>query len=372
VVRTLVDVIALVGHQALAEAGYDESANGTIQISNAVVAARNSKRHVLVEFGGNWCVWCRRLSALFESNESIKNLLDTNYVVVRIEVNPKNEHLLTNYQAVAYGFPVITILDFSGRRLVTQNTEDFEEGGNGHSPQKVLSFLNRWTPQAVEANEVALRNKSAQQWLKELTAVPHSDVSTALPYLRSKFDEALPILQDLLRTNSVTTDSHLHERKQQGYKIIANLGPFAKASVPFLVEQLTTNNFMFLQDINAALVAVGPEARIAIPKLAAIVSDPALTATLHDSDRPDPGAWLSLTSAHCLALLDPDHPVLIPTATSWLTNRNVICRRTAARTLAAIGPRARECIGPLKLGCLDDDASVRQWCTNALVAIRAE
>jgi hypothetical protein len=375
VVATFVAAIAMVvGYPALGAADYDESADGAIQISNAVTEAANGKKHVLVDFGANWCVWCRRLNALFDSDRSIKKALNTNYVVVRIDVNPRNEHLLTKYEAVRYGLPVVAILNSSGGRLVTQNTEDFEEGGNGHNPQKVLSFLNKWTPQAVVSNEVALRNKSGEQWVKELTAAPDSDLSIALPYLRSKFNEALPVLQDLLRTNS-TTDLSLNQRKQQGYRIIASLGPSARASVPFLVEQLTTNNFIFLQNIDAALIAIGPESRVAIPTLAKIVLDPSLTATLADSDKPyagHPGAWLSLTSAHCLAVLDPDHPILVPTATSWLTNSNVVCRRTAARILAAIGPRASACVGPLKQACFDDDAAVRRFCTNALAAVRAQ
>jgi hypothetical protein len=47
-----------------------------------------------------------------------------------------------------FGFPVFVILNEDGKRLHTQNSGYLEEG-KGHDRMKVLTFLQQWSPEAL-------------------------------------------------------------------------------------------------------------------------------------------------------------------------------------------------------------------------------
>jgi thiol:disulfide interchange protein len=47
---------------------YDETADGSKQISDALNIAKREDKRVLLQFGANWCGWCHLLHELFESN----------------------------------------------------------------------------------------------------------------------------------------------------------------------------------------------------------------------------------------------------------------------------------------------------------------
>ena len=123
---------------------YDESADGVVQISDAVALAHIQNKRILLQFGANWCVWCHKLHKLFQSDADVSALLKSGYIVVLIDVNGEhNRNLTTKYGAKNLGLPFIVVLDKEGQHLTTKNTADLEEGDH-QSPEKVLSFLKRW------------------------------------------------------------------------------------------------------------------------------------------------------------------------------------------------------------------------------------
>ena len=126
---------------------YDESADGVKQIADAVVAAKKDGKHVLLQFGANWCGWCHRLHKLFDTDKSIAEELKSHYVVVLVDVNKgHNKEVDTKYgNPTRFGLPAILILDSDGKQLTTQDTAKLEEGDH-HDPKKVMSFLKQWAP----------------------------------------------------------------------------------------------------------------------------------------------------------------------------------------------------------------------------------
>jgi thiol:disulfide interchange protein len=125
---------------------YDEAADGSKQIADAVAQAKNEDKRVLLQFGANWCGWCHKLHKLFQSDKTVSEKLRTDYVVVLVDVNKgHNESLVTKYEAQHFGLPFIVILDGDGRHLITKKSDDLEEGDH-HSPQKVMEFLKEWAP----------------------------------------------------------------------------------------------------------------------------------------------------------------------------------------------------------------------------------
>jgi len=126
---------------------YDESADGVKQIADALVAAKKEGKHVLLQFGANWCGWCHRLHKLFDTDKSIAEELKSHYVVVLIDVNKEhNKEVDTKYgNPTRFGLPAIVILDSDGKQLTTQDTAKLEEGDH-HDPKKVMTFLKQWAP----------------------------------------------------------------------------------------------------------------------------------------------------------------------------------------------------------------------------------
>lgn len=125
---------------------YDESADGSKQISDALVIGKKEGKRVLLQFGANWCGWCLMLHKLFETNKDIAQELKRDYVVVMIDVNQgHNKEVDAQYgHPTRYGLPVIVILDAAGKQLTTKDTSELEEG-NRHNPDKVMAFLKEWS-----------------------------------------------------------------------------------------------------------------------------------------------------------------------------------------------------------------------------------
>jgi thioredoxin-related protein len=125
---------------------YDESADAQKQLSQAQEQAKKENKIILLQFGANWCGWCHKLHKLFDTDRSIHSKLEKDYVVVMIDVNKgHNSDFAAKYNADKHGLPCIVILDSNAKHLTTKDTGELEEGDH-HSPEKVLAFLNQWSP----------------------------------------------------------------------------------------------------------------------------------------------------------------------------------------------------------------------------------
>jgi thiol:disulfide interchange protein len=127
---------------------YDESADGSKQVADAVTKASKDGKRVLLDFGANWCGWCHKLHNLFETDQTIAATLKGNYIVVMIDVNGgRNRDVNSKYgNPTRFGLPVLVVLDAAGKPLTTKDSGELEEGDH-HSPAKVLAFLKKWAPE---------------------------------------------------------------------------------------------------------------------------------------------------------------------------------------------------------------------------------
>lgn len=133
---------------------YNPNADAASEIRQAVSTAGREGKHVLLQVGGNWCVWCLRFNELVTKNDTLSTKLKSNYVVVHVNHSKenKNEEVLASLgYPQRFGFPVFVILDGKGKRLHTQNSA-YLESGSGHSSKKVLEFLSHWSPAAINAD----------------------------------------------------------------------------------------------------------------------------------------------------------------------------------------------------------------------------
>src|SRR5262245_59082180 len=66
---------------------YDTRADGVKQVADALATAKRVNKHVLLQFGANWCGWCHKLHKLFETDKDIAAYLGDNYVLVLMDVD---------------------------------------------------------------------------------------------------------------------------------------------------------------------------------------------------------------------------------------------------------------------------------------------
>lgn len=123
---------------------FDPSRDAAADIQNAVAEARRTGRRVLLDVGGEWCIWCRRLDTLFTVHTDLEKYREAHYVVVKVNWSPenKNEKVLSRYPPVS-GYPHLFVLGADGTLLHSQNTGELEKG-KGHDPEKVMAFLKAW------------------------------------------------------------------------------------------------------------------------------------------------------------------------------------------------------------------------------------
>lgn len=123
---------------------FDPARDAAKDIAAAVADAKKLDKRVLLDVGGEWCIWCHRLDSLFIKNADLDKYLNDHYVVVKVNYSKenKNEAVLSHYPKIA-GYPHLFVLDSDGKLIQSQNTGDLEEG-KGHSKEKVLAFLKKW------------------------------------------------------------------------------------------------------------------------------------------------------------------------------------------------------------------------------------
>jgi thioredoxin-related protein len=134
---------------------YDPKANAEKDVAVALAKAKKEGKHVLLQIGGNWCVWCYRFNSFVLTDSTLKSILNNNYVVYHLNYSSENKNLaylkkLGNPQR--FGFPVLVVLDADGNRIHTQDSSLLEKG-NGYDEEKVKNFLLNWTPLALKDSD---------------------------------------------------------------------------------------------------------------------------------------------------------------------------------------------------------------------------
>ncbi|HEY8929256.1 MAG TPA: thioredoxin family protein [Mucilaginibacter sp.] len=131
---------------------YHPEADAKADIAAAVKKASTEHKNVLLQIGGNWCIWCIRFNNLVTQDPELNKYVRDNYEIVHVNYSKENmnEKLLAELgYPQRFGFPVFIVLDDKGNRLHTQNS-GYLEDGPGHSKEKVMGFFKDWSPAAID------------------------------------------------------------------------------------------------------------------------------------------------------------------------------------------------------------------------------
>jgi thiol:disulfide interchange protein len=123
---------------------YDPARNAFADFEMAKRDAKTNGKLILVEFGGDWCIWCRRIEKFMLSTPDINKGIDDVFVLLKVNVSDenKNEKFVNEFPAIK-GYPFFVIVDSNGVILESQNTGALEEG-KGYSVDKFKAFIAKW------------------------------------------------------------------------------------------------------------------------------------------------------------------------------------------------------------------------------------
>ncbi len=127
---------------------YDPQADAEKDIEKALTLAQEENKNIIVQVGGNWCSWCLLFNKYIHEEPKVASFIDQNFVYYHLNFSRenKNEKILEKYDnPQKLGFPVLLILDSSGKLLHTQETGSLENGKWYDTP-KVMEFLSNYAP----------------------------------------------------------------------------------------------------------------------------------------------------------------------------------------------------------------------------------
>jgi len=130
---------------------YNPAADARAELLAAEQQAAASNKHILLQIGGNWCIWCKRFYKFVHEDSTLTALVDKNYIVYHLNYSKENKNLPILKELgypQRFGFPVILVLDAKGNRLHTQNTS-LLESADTYDKEKVADMLKQWSPQAL-------------------------------------------------------------------------------------------------------------------------------------------------------------------------------------------------------------------------------
>jgi len=150
--RVIVAIILCAGWARAANQNiYDEKVDAHEQIRAALREASESRKNVILNFGGNWCFDCHVLDEQMRKPE-LASRVGKNYVVVHIDIGrfDKNQDLAKKYGVpLDKGVPALAVLDPHGNFLYAQDQGQFADARHLEF-KSIKAFFEKWKPKRQE------------------------------------------------------------------------------------------------------------------------------------------------------------------------------------------------------------------------------
>jgi len=123
---------------------YSETADPASDLELATTLARSSNRRILLEVGGDWCVWCHLLDGFLAGDAKARDAMAASFIVMKVNWSPanRNKEFLGRYPGIS-GYPHFIVLHTDGSFLASQSTADFEKG-KSYNSRKLIAFAKKW------------------------------------------------------------------------------------------------------------------------------------------------------------------------------------------------------------------------------------
>ncbi len=123
---------------------FDPARNPQKDLEETIKDAQKTNRRIILDVGGEWCIWCHRIDEFIEKNPEIKDFLNKKFIVLKVNFSEenKNEKFLSQYPKVE-GYPHFFVLSKKGKLLQSQNTGLLEKD-KSYDVEKFMKFLKKW------------------------------------------------------------------------------------------------------------------------------------------------------------------------------------------------------------------------------------
>lgn len=123
---------------------FDPTRDAAKDLLDTIAQTQKSGKRIVLDVGGEWCVWCRNMDNFFLQNAGLSKLRDENFVWLKVNFSEenKNEALLANYPPIK-GYPHLYVLDKDGKFIFSKDTSELEQG-KSYNLQKFMDFLTEY------------------------------------------------------------------------------------------------------------------------------------------------------------------------------------------------------------------------------------
>ncbi|NQZ88349.1 MAG: thioredoxin family protein [Colwellia sp.] len=129
---------------------YDEKSDPFKDANAAIKLAQETQRNVLIEIGGNWCSWCKKMDVFLAKNPEVYQKLHDEFVLLKVSVSDSNENeAFMKSLPPVLGYPHMYVSTSSGKMILSKDTAELLSGEQ-YSKKQWLAFLNKWQSSAVQ------------------------------------------------------------------------------------------------------------------------------------------------------------------------------------------------------------------------------
>lgn len=123
---------------------FDETADPAEDLETAKALAKAEDKKILLDVGGDWCVWCEILDTYLQHDEASEAAFACSFVVLKVNVSLQNQNadFLSDYPSVP-GYPHFFVLDEDGNFIKSQDTGELEDG-RSYSSSAMTGFANQY------------------------------------------------------------------------------------------------------------------------------------------------------------------------------------------------------------------------------------
>lgn len=129
------------------EKPYYPEANAQKDIDSLLLIAKSQGKKLIIQAGGNWCIWCLRFNHYIHHTPEVKKLLEDNFLYYHLNYSNenKNEEVFNKYapEGGALGYPFFIAMDNEGRVIAVHDSGSLESG-KGYDKEKVMALFNSW------------------------------------------------------------------------------------------------------------------------------------------------------------------------------------------------------------------------------------
>lgn len=123
---------------------YDPERNAFDDGRAALKLAQETNRRVMIEVGGDWCMYCHIFDRFVHSYKEVTKQFFNTFVLLKVNVSDENtnKEFLSNFQGIN-GYPYIFITETNGKVIYANDMREMTIKGQPDK-EKMFKFLARW------------------------------------------------------------------------------------------------------------------------------------------------------------------------------------------------------------------------------------